>query len=180
MKKISANVSAGPVTKTVEQIFTFSNQANQWLQQLKQRRQQRDASVPENPLPLELAISQLAVSVNNHFKELNELGIERNKTMEEIELKHASSVKIIKGGQNPQVMKEMMYEPAAKFAALEKEMKDTDASFFKRRAELLAKEVEMIPVYAASVPNSQILPPAFVSAFRGFVIRKEYVSPDTK
>jgi len=177
MKKIESNTVSGPVKKTVNDLIIFSQEANKWLNSIRQRRQQKDPSISENAMPIESAIQQIGIDINKHFEKLNTLGIERNKVFEGLEAEYASNIKVIKGSQPGQITKEYTYDPANKFSDLEKILKEKDAEFAKMRQEIVNEEVEIVPIYASTVPNENILPRNLVSVFRGFVIRREYVAP---
>lgn len=147
-------------TVTVKQLADFMGASRQWLQ-----------SNPNNQnSPLATCINKVTPGIVEVLKPMDEMSQAYNAEVGKLKIHYADKVQITENSQSPE-QAITMYE--YKGPLLEERQKEIQAAwdkFVPKRDAILNQEVEIEVSYVDRVPTENILPPMFITVFRGIVI----------
>lgn len=151
-------------TVRVKQLIDFVEASRQWLQ----------ANPNNQNSPLAHCINKVTPGIIEAIKPVDEASQNYNAEVTKLKARHADTVKITENSQTPQ---HAITEYSYSGSNLEQRQIEIQAAwdkFVPQRDGMFASEVEVEVAYVDKLPTPQILPPAFITVFRGIVIDPEH------
>lgn len=127
-------------------------------------------------LPIGGSMQKLSMALDETFKPLNELETKLKKDIQHTWAEGADVVKITDWDNKPDMMaREYLYNKgeANNFFATQEKVDALKSEYETKKSELMAEEIEFEPLYADTIPNTQILPLEAYKFIRGFVMKPE-------
>lgn len=149
----------------IGRLVNFINAANKW----------GELNQNNKLTPLGKCIRDVMFDVDAHVKAWRDEVDQYNTGIKDIKIKHATTVKITENSQAPnQEIIEYNYQ-SSELIAQRQEINATFAKFQTVIKAIEETEVEIGVEYVKAVPNDNILPTDFITAFRGIVIDPTWI-----
>jgi len=145
---------------TVKQLADFMGASRQWLQ-----------SNPNNQnSPLATCINQVTPGIIEALKPMDEMSQTYNAEVGKLKIHYAEKVQITENSQSPEQAITMYEYTGVNLEERQKEIQAAWEKFVPKRDSVLAQEIEIEVAYVDRVPTENILPPVYITVFRGIVI----------